>query len=103
MAEVHRQTCQECGCRDMRNYILRQPGKRQAVLVRCLGCDQLVARYELSSYYHHKKGFEAWLRSTAVATESALDLRETFEAVKSEAQAELELCLSELQRQGKER
>lgn len=103
MVEVHRQTCQECGCRDVRNYVLRQAGKRQVVLVRCLGCEQLVARYELSSYYHHKKGFDAWLRSTAIATESAIDLRETFEAVKTEAQMELDLCLAELDRQGKKR
>lgn len=100
--EVHRQTCQSCGRRDLHNYILRQPGNRQVVLASCRHCGQLVARYELSGYYHHEKGFDEWLRTTAVATESTIDLRETFDSLKKTAALEYDLVRDILKKQNKE-
>ena len=43
--EVHRQRCQSCGSRDMRNVLVRQPNEPQTVFVRCVECGELVARY----------------------------------------------------------
>lgn len=100
--EVHRQTCQSCGRRDLYNDILRQPGKRQVVLVSCYNCGQLVARYELSGYYHHEEGFSEWLRTTSVATESTIDLRETFDSLKKSAIEEYDLVRELLEKQNKE-
>lgn len=99
--EAHRQTCQSCGGRDMRNIIVRAEGQRQVVLVRCIACQQLVARYELSSYYHHGKSYEAHLRNVAVATESALELREVYGHAQQTAPRELEDAIAFLEAQGK--
>ncbi len=63
--EIHRQTCQSCGSKSLRNILVREPGKNDRVFVECRDCDELVARYIISpgGYYHHKKGYESYLRS----------------------------------------
>lgn len=99
--EVHRQTCQQCGSIEMRNIVMRQAGKSALVLVRCGSCEQLVARYELKGYYHHGKGFEAWLRNVAVSTESSLDLKDAFANLGQSAEQELESAVAELAAKGK--
>ena len=62
--EVHRQTCQACNSRKMRNILLRDPGENDKVLVECTECKEPVAQYVIGpgGYYHHAKGFESYLR-----------------------------------------
>lgn len=62
--EVHRQTCQICNSRSMKNLLVREPGERDKVFVQCQDCQNLVARYKIShgGYYHHGKDFESYLR-----------------------------------------
>jgi hypothetical protein len=62
--EVHRQTCQICGSRKLRNLLLREPKTNDKVIVQCTECKELVARYIISKggYYHHAKGYESYLR-----------------------------------------
>ena len=62
--EVHRQTCQACGSRSLRNLLVRDHGKNDRVFVECNDCHELVARYIISpnGYYHHGKGYESYLR-----------------------------------------
>ncbi|MEM7136162.1 MAG: hypothetical protein AAF500_06265 [Myxococcota bacterium] len=98
---VHRQRCQSCDSTRLNNLLVRQPGKDQVVLVVCAECHDLVARYELSSYYHHGKGFESWLRQVRNATESALDLSEAFEKTRDNALNELAEALAKLETEGK--
>ena len=85
----------------MHDLLVRKPGKSQIVLVVCAACRELVARYELSSYYHHGKGIDSWLRSFNPITESAHDLSESFESVRDDAVADLEEALSILSAEGK--
>ncbi len=101
--EVHRQRCQNCGSLDQRNLILRAEGRPITVFVRCTQCGSLVARYQLSDYYHHGKSYESWLRGRFLgrAEESGRDLRHSFEETQEEAVAELEEVLAELERLGK--
>jgi len=95
--EVHRQTCQQCGAREQSNLILREPGKSHVVIAVCARCEQLVARYELKSYYHHGKGFEAWLRHVAVSTESSLDLQDAFATLRDTALDELQRARAQVE------
>ncbi|MCG8338309.1 MAG: hypothetical protein MJE63_27700 [Proteobacteria bacterium] len=62
--EAHRQTCQVCGSRKMRNILLREPKMPDKVIVECTECKELVARYVIAKggYYHHAKGYESYLR-----------------------------------------
>ncbi|MCP4754907.1 MAG: hypothetical protein GY866_28865 [Proteobacteria bacterium] len=62
--DVHRQTCQFCGSRSMRNLLVREPEKNDVVIVECMECRDLVARYIIAKggYYHHEKGYESYLR-----------------------------------------
>ncbi len=62
--EVHRQTCQACDSRKLRNILLREPGENDRVLVECTECKEPVAQYVIApgGYYHHAKGFESYLR-----------------------------------------
>lgn len=65
--QVSRQTCQKCGSIDVRNLVVREAQHPTMVYVRCSHCKELVACYELSNYYHHGKGIEAYLRAHGVA------------------------------------
>lgn len=63
--EIHRQTCQLCGCHTMRNILVREPGEPEKVFAQCAKCKELVARYVIKGggYYHAHRGFESYLRS----------------------------------------
>ncbi len=62
--EVHRQTCQKCGSRKLKNILAREPGEPDRVFVQCHDCNELVARYIIGQggYYHYGKGFESYIR-----------------------------------------
>jgi hypothetical protein len=90
--EIHRQTCQKCGSRKLRNILVRADGSPDKVFVQCLGCKNLVARYIIAQqgYYHHGKGFESYLRglNRGGYFESGKDIQTQFEEVK-------EICMEE--------
>jgi len=97
--EVHRQRCQHCGSLDLCNILRRLEGRPTAVFVRCSQCHELVARYELSSYYHHGKGFESWLRSRGKTYgESGRSVLEDFNQVQKQAVEGYHDVLIELER-----
>ncbi len=80
--EIHRQQCQHCGSRDVRNILVRDTDAPMTIYVRCLGCGALVARYKLSEYYHHGKGIESFLRCLgAAAGESGRDYLAEFNRI----------------------
>jgi hypothetical protein len=84
--EVVLQKCQQCGSQEVRNMLVREPGRAQMVYVRCASCDTLVARYRLLDYYHHGKGLESFLRSAgSAAGESGRDAMTEFQQVQGEA------------------
>ena len=84
--EIHRQQCQQCGSRDVRNILVRDTDAPMTIYVRCLGCGMLVARYKLSEYYHHGKGIESFLRSLgAAAGESGRDYLAEFNRIQRDA------------------
>ena len=84
--EVLRQTCQACGSEKLENLILREPEKPQVIMVRCAACGELVARYELSDYYHHGKDMDSYLRAQGnLALDSGRTWLAKFERVKQEA------------------
>lgn len=82
--------------------LVRQPGEDQVVLVRCARCRTLVARYELSAYYHHGRGFESWINSFRGAAESGRDLLQRFKDVQREAVEQFEQVVEHLRRQDKD-
>ncbi|MHC4102360.1 MAG: hypothetical protein ACYSW1_15950 [Planctomycetota bacterium] len=100
--DIHRQQCQACRSFDQRNILVRETGRPEAVYVRCLGCGRLVARYELSAYYHHGKGVESWLRSRGIASvESGRDTAAEFEEAQRTAVEGYEQVLAKLEEMGK--
>ncbi len=62
--EIHRQTCQLCGSKQMRDLIVREPGEPDKVFVQCDQCKEMVARYVIApnGYFHAHKNFESYLR-----------------------------------------
>ncbi|MCP4294702.1 MAG: hypothetical protein GY786_03760 [Proteobacteria bacterium] len=62
--EIHRQTCQGCGSRNMKNIIVREESEADKIFAQCHDCGALVARYVIGQkgYYHSGKGFESFLR-----------------------------------------
>ncbi len=100
--DIHRQQCQACRSIDLRNILVRETGRPEAVYVRCIACGELVARYELSAYYHHGKGIESWLRSRGIASaESGRDTIAEFEVVQKAAVGGYQLVLAKLEEMGK--
>lgn len=100
--DIHRQQCQACRSFDLRNILVRETGRPEAVYARCLGCGRLVARYELSAYYHHGKGVESWLRSHGTTSvESGRDTLAEFEEVQKAAVEGYEQVLAKLEEMGK--
>lgn len=86
--EVHRQTCQNCGSRKLRNLLVRASGEPDKVFVQCHECQNLVARYIIShdGYYHHGKGFESYLRGLTRGSGEMMSgkhLKKEFETEKS--------------------
>jgi RNase P subunit RPR2 len=99
--EVHRQTCQKCGSRKHNNLLVREPGQRPVVFVRCTECEELVARYVLESYYHHGKGLESYLRSVTGSVESGRRMLSEFEETQQEAVAGFQRVMADLTERGK--
>ena len=100
--EVSRQRCQACGSHDVRNILARDEGDRTIVFVRCSGCAQLVARYELSAYYHHGKGLASYLRGAGASEEeSGREWLAELRAVEEEALRGYEEVLQALAAAGK--
>ena len=101
--EIHRQQCQSCGSHDMRNILVREPGRPAAVYVRCGGCRELVARYKLAEYYHHGKSIESYLRSHGSASaESGRHFLEEFERAQRESIEGFEAAVAKLRELGKD-
>lgn len=100
--EVHRQRCQKCNSLEMKNILTRENKLPTVVYLRCADCGELVARYELSDYYHHGKGIESFLRSRTVdMAESGRHLLELFEEAERRATEGYAEAVAELERQGK--
>jgi len=103
--EVHRQTCQKCGCRQMVNILARAVGESDKVFVQCSACKELVARYTISQggYYHHGKGFESYLRSLNRGGfyESTRDLTQGFEQLEKKCELEYREIVAEMEKLGK--
>lgn len=73
------------------------------VFVRCCGCRELVACYELSRYYHHGKEADSYLRSLGhEEAESGRRLLEDFKRVKREVLEAYPEVLRALKEQGKD-
>lgn len=85
--EVHRQTCQNCSSRNMKNILVREPGEPDKVFVQCRYCKQLVARYEIGQggYFHHGKGFESYIQGLSRSGEamSGKNIKNDFENIKT--------------------
>jgi len=86
--DVHRQTCQNCGSRNLKNLLVRDPGESDKVFVQCHDCKELVARYIVShdGYYHHGKGFESYIRGLTRGSGelmSGKNIKKEFETAKN--------------------
>jgi hypothetical protein len=87
----------------MRNILVREEGRSTTVYVRCADCGDLVARYELSGYYHHGKGMDSYLRSIGPrAAESGRNLLGEFRRVQSDSVAGYQRALLALDELHKE-
>lgn len=82
--------------------VVREPGHAQVVMVRCTQCRELVARYELSAYYHHGRGYESWIASFSGVAESGRDLLGRFAQVKEQAVAQFEKVVERLRKDGRD-
>lgn len=101
--EVHRQQCSACQSIDVRNIIVRKPGMPNVIYVRCLNCGKLVARYELSDYYHHGKGVESYLRyKGAQAAESGRQWLDDFQRIQQQAIDGYQEALKQLEEKEKD-
>jgi hypothetical protein len=104
--EIHRQTCQSCKSKKVRNLIVREDGSSDRIYVQCLDCRKLVARYILTEqgYYHHGKGFESYLHGLDRGGhfESGKNIREDFDRTRESVLAEFEEALKALKEQGKD-
>lgn len=84
--EIHRQTCQACGSRELKNILVREREHPQQVYVQCASCGAFVARYVLSDYYHHGKGIESYLRTHGLNVhESGREWKWQFEEAQKES------------------
>lgn len=103
--EVHRQTCQNCGSRNMRNILAREPGEPDKVFVQCRYCKELVARYMIGQggYYHHGKGFESYIRGLSRGGEimSGKNVKNEFDTMKTKCLAAFEKVLEALKKENK--
>lgn len=99
--DIHRQTCQKCGSRQMRNLLVRDLGSKDKVYVQCSSCRELVARYIVATqgYYHHNKGFESYVKGLQRGGEfmSGRDLHQQFDQTKIECEAEFLEVLKRLE------
>lgn len=96
--EVLHQTCQSCGATELRNLLVREPGRAQMVFVSCARCSEFVARYRLESYYHAGKGIESYLRSLGSgAAESGRQQLDEFHQLEEEATTQYQRALEALE------
>ncbi|MDH5541553.1 MAG: hypothetical protein OEY64_01175 [Nitrospinota bacterium] len=99
--EIHRQTCQKCGSREMRNLLARAVGESDKVFVQCVKCGELVARYTIGQggYYHHGKGYESYLRSLNRGGdyESTRDMNNAFNTIVESCEKEFAEILKHLE------
>ncbi|MEM8883139.1 MAG: hypothetical protein AAGD14_03630 [Planctomycetota bacterium] len=101
--EIRRQRCQKCQSLDLHNIIERKPGQRTLVFVKCARCDDLVARYELSGYYHHGRGLESWIRAGGrIPEESGRDTNKWFRDYEEKVMAQYKEVVDYLRAKGKE-
>ena len=101
--EVHRQQCQDCGSHEVKNILVREANLPTVIFVRCSHCGNLVARYELSDYYHHGKDVESFLRSRlGTVEESGRHMLELFEEARKKATEGYKKALDELARRKKD-
>jgi len=103
--EIHRQTCQNCGSRELKNIIVRDFESSEKVFVRCHQCKQLVARYIIANrgYYHHGKGFESYLRglNRGGTFMSGKGMKSEFEKISHQTQEEYQEILRQLEKEEK--
>lgn len=103
--EVHRQTCQNCGSRELKNIIVRDFETSDKVFVRCSQCKKLVARYIIAhgGYYHHEKGFESYLRglNRGGSFMSGKSIKSEFEKITHQSLEEYERVIELLKQEGK--
>lgn len=86
----------------MRNLLVRVPSKPQAVFVRCAECNEFVARYKLSDYYHHGKGAESYMRSHGSgAADSGRRILKEFSKVVGDAEKEFAEVMEQFKKEGK--
>ncbi len=84
--EVHRQQCQKCGSINVRNILVRELDLPTTIYVRCAECMELVARYKLREYYHHRKGIESFLKSQGAAeVESGREMLDEFNRIETDS------------------
>lgn len=104
--EVHRQACQNCGSRELRNILVREDGERDRVYVQCRTCRAFVARYVIApqGYYHHDRGFQSWLRGLfrSGVFESGKAVHEQFETQSEKAMEEFRRVTARLTELGKD-
>lgn len=99
---VHRQQCQVCGSREHNVLLVRETGDPQVAIVRCAKCRALVARYELSDYYHHGRGYESWISSFTGVAESGRDLLQRFHEATERAVTQFQKAVAWLKSRGKD-
>lgn len=90
----------------VRNHLMRESGRQDRVIVQCAECKEFVACYAIASggYYHHRKGFESYLRGLTRAGEtiSGKDIQESFESIQQECLDFFERVLEYLKEHKKE-
>lgn len=100
--EIHLQQCQNCGSRNLRNILAREPGENDKVFAQCRDCQAFVASYSLSpmGYYHDRKGYESFLRSIQRSGEfmSGRNLADLYRERMNRERAQFERVLDTLKK-----
>jgi uncharacterized Zn finger protein len=101
--DIHRQQCQSCVTSEVRNILVREANLPTIVYVRCVHCGRLVARYELSDYYHHGKGIESFLSSRRGRVEdSGREMMKQYDEAKRKAIEGFKEVVTRLEELGKD-
>jgi len=104
--EIHRQTCQSCSSRELKNILIRDENQTDKVFVQCNRCKALVARYIIAhqGYYHHGKGYESYLKSLNRGGhfDSAKSIQNKFEEIQEDCAAEFDEVVRVMKEEGKE-
>lgn len=98
--EIHRQKCQFCNSKRLKNVLVRNPGDPDKVYVQCHNCKELVASYVIAplGYYHHGKGYESFLRGVHRSGDflSGRNINRLYEERKTEEMAQFQKVLEHL-------